>query len=172
MWYAPTGISAEYAGGFGIVAIGSIFTPLNRTELDISVGYTPPAYGNIFTANILFSYKTIQFKLNDRITMYPFNAGVFLNFNMGDNIYIKWPSYYPDRYYWWNSAIRFGPFVESEVKCSFHKSNNKIGFFFQCFSNDFYISSFFTNTKTLAFTDILFFGTGIKYYFRKNQCKE
>ena len=66
-WYVPTGITAEYAGGFGMVSAGALFTPLKKTELAIIGGYTPVEFGNIWTVNLLFSYSPLQLKLNERL---------------------------------------------------------------------------------------------------------
>lgn len=165
-WYLPTGITTEYAGGFGMLSVGCLFTPLKKTEVGITVGYTPPVYGNIWTANVLVSYATFRIKLNTQFTLHPLKVGAFVNFNFGKNIYLKWPSYYPDNKYWWISTMRYGPFVSIEFKYTPWKRNLGYVFFFQCLTNDLYIHIYVHNTRFISLGDILVLGTGVKFIFK------
>ncbi|MDP1621115.1 MAG: hypothetical protein Q8M08_02130 [Bacteroidales bacterium] len=161
-WYLPNGFYTEYAGGFGMLSAGILFRPLKKTEVAISVGYTPPVHGNIWTANALVSYTLFRIRLNKQFTFHLLKTGAFVNFNFGKNIYLKWPSRYPDDYYWWNSSIRYGPFVDTELKYSPVKNNFACTFFFQCLTNDLYLYSYLPNMRFFSFCDILVFGIGIK----------
>lgn len=165
-WYLPTGITIEYAGGFGMLSAGGLFTPLKKTEVGITVGYTPPSYGNIWTANVLVSYTTFRIKLNKQFTFYPLKVGAFVNFNFGKNSYLKWPSNYPDNHYWWISAMRYGPFVDMELKYTPWKRNLGYVFFFQCLMNDLYIHTYVHNTRFISLGDILVLGMGVKFIFK------
>jgi hypothetical protein len=164
-WYVPSGVVVEYAGGFGMLSAGAIFKPLKKTELGVTIGYTPPEYGNIWTLNFNFSYSPCTLKLTNRVAISPINIGVFTSFHFGENIYIIRPSKYPDRYYWWNSSIRFGPFAEADLEYTTGEKNQSFVFFFQCSTNDLYMSSFITNPKYITVGDILVFGLGGKFIF-------
>lgn len=164
-WYLPKGVLAEYAGGFGIMSVGAIYIPIKQTELTLSIGYTPPAYGKIWTANILGSYKPFRVKLNEEFSIIPLNLGAFANFNFGDNIHLLWPDKYPDDYYFWNSSLRFGPFLNTELSFDPKQMKSTYTFFFQCLTNDLYIANYLPNTHSLSFSDILILGIGFKFLY-------
>jgi len=165
--YLLRGAELQYAGSFGMVSGCALFVPfkkLEKLEVGAGIGYTPPAYGNLWTANLLISCKLFQFKYK-KLTFDPIIPGIFVNFNFGKNIYIAWPEQYPANYYWWNSSIRYGPFINSELnyKISDKKS---VTYFFRVLTNDLYLYTYLPNTRFIKFSDILVFGTGIKYYFQ------
>ncbi len=160
-WTVPQGMQLGYAGGFGMISGGVIFQLDRKMDLVLTAGYTPPRYGNTGSLNLIFDYKTMRIPLGKNVEFYPINLGAFLNLNVGKNIYLLWPEPYPKQYYWWNSALRFGPIAESELRF-LSKKKQSASLFFQCLTNDLYIASYFTNIKTLALYDILVFGTGVK----------
>lgn len=164
-WYIPTGCSVEYAGGFGMLSAGALFTPFKKTELAVTTGYTPPEFGNIWTVNFLLSYSPINIQLTKKIAFAPLNIGCFTSFTFGDNIYIVRPSKYSVRYYWWNSSIRVGPFIEADLKYKLNDHHRSIDFFFQCLTNDLYLATYLPNTEHISFGDILVFGLGGKFNF-------
>ena len=161
-WFVPEGYFAEYGGGFGMVSAGMIFNPAGKLNVRTGAGYTPPAYGNIWTANLLLShpvlpaveYRNIRFRLLD--------AGAFASMNFGKNIHPVWPDQYPKGYYWWTSSLRYGPFLETGATVAFR--NHAIGFFFQCLTNDLYLFTYLPNRETMSVADILVLGAGVKLY--------
>jgi len=163
-WYIPDGVSIEYAGGFGMVSTGLLYNGNGRSELGITAGYVPHQYGNIWTTNILYSYDILPVRINNFCELHLFKAGVFLNFNHGHNIYLQWPERYPENYYWWNSSMRIGPFLDTELKIKPAKSDLSYTLFFQCLTNDLYLYTYFPNTRFIRFTDIIYFGAGIKIH--------
>ena len=165
-WYHPTGVTTEYAGGFGMVSLGGLFSPFRKTEVAITGGYTPISYGNLWTINILYSYSPVHIRLNKQLELFPINAGVFVSYNAGSNIYIKWPDKYVGGYYWWNSSLRYGPFAEADLKYTFRNKNQNLTFFFQCLTNDLYLYTYIPNTRFFSFSDILVLGMGIKFCFK------
>ncbi len=169
-WYVPKGYSLEYAGGFGMLSAGVFYNPVKRVELDVTAGYTPPAYGNIFTLNFLLHYQPLNFKFSKQWHFKPITVGAFANFNFGKNIYLFWPKKYPDEdFYWWNSSMRYGPIFTSEIE--FHPKKGKLnyGIFFQCLTNDLYIASIGANGNhtSIYLHQILVYGIGGKVFFKK-----
>ena len=160
-WYVPDGISLEYAGGFGLASAGVLYSG-HRNELGVTIGYVPKQYGNIWTTNLLYSYTILPVRLNDFCELHLLKMGVFMNINYGKNIYLFWPEKYPRDYYWWNSSMRFGPFIDTELKIKPSKGNLSYTFFFQCLTNDIYLYTYFPNTRFIKLTDIIYFGAGIK----------
>jgi hypothetical protein len=163
-WYIPDGISIGYAGGFGMVSTGILYNGKGKSELGITAGYVPHKYGNIWTTNILYSYNILPWRLNNYCELHLLKAGAFINLNYGDNIYVQWPEKYPRDYYWWNSSMRFGPFLETEFKIKPSKSSLSYTFFFQCLTNDFYLYTYFPNTRFIRLYDIIYLGAGIKIH--------
>jgi hypothetical protein len=161
-WYRPRGAHLEYAGGFGMFSAGISIEPGRYAEVTLSAGYTPPPYGDIWTTNLLLSYDVIRVKLSENISVHPVIVGAFLTVNYGDNIYVSRPDYYPEGYYWWNSAIRYGPFINTEIKFTPDDSKHSYSLFFRTLTNDLYIYSYASNTRYLSISDILVFGLGIK----------
>jgi len=151
-----------YAGGFGMFSGGIYINPIKNTEITFTSGYTPKHFGAIWTINGLLSYNIWKIKLNSHWEIHPFNAGAFLNLNIGKNIYFNYPSKYPDDYYWWNQAVRYGPFVHSELKYIPDKGNLNYKFFFQTSTNDLYIASYGFNRSSIYLHEIFVFGFGIK----------
>jgi len=101
-WYIPTGVIAEFAGGFGMLSAGILYHPTKKSEVALTAGYTPPEYGDIWTVNLLASRTFLKCRLSNEITIDLINAGLFINANFGDNIYVSWPERYYKNYYWWN----------------------------------------------------------------------
>ena len=160
-WYFPDGYMAQYAGGIGMVAAGASFDLSKRFSTELSVGYTPPMYGDIWTTNLFTSYtilkpnviKQIQFKLK---------AGAFLSCNIGDHIYLKWPEQFPKYYYWWNSALRYGPFMNIEGTYIPDKGKWNYSVFLQGNTNDLYIYAYRHSYNAISFAEIVVLGAGIR----------
>ena len=164
-WYSPDGFSAEYAGGFGLVSAGALYNGKSKSELGVTIGYVPNQFGNIWTTNILYSYNILPVRLNEYCELHLFKTGLFVNLNYGKNIYLSWPEKYPGNYYWWNSSIRFGPFIDTELKIKPSLKQLSYTIFFQCLTNDIYLYTYLPNTRFIRLTDIIYFGTGIKIHF-------
>lgn len=162
--FLPNGCMAEFAGGFGMGSAGFLYSWSRGKELSISAGYVPVEYGNIYTVNVQYSKSIFPVKINKSITWFPLVGGVFANFNFGKNIYVKWPEYYPENYYWWNSSMRVGPFLETDIKLNPLNKKWSYALFFQCLTNDLYLYTYFPNTRFIDFDDILYYGAGIKVY--------
>jgi hypothetical protein len=164
-WYKPCGVKIEYAGGFGMVSAGSVFQIIRKLELEVSAGYTPSNYGNIGSVNLLTTYKPFKIRINDKLTWLPFEPGFFATVHIGKNIYLVWPDNYPNEYYHWNSAFRFGPFVSTELNWKLNRNKNSVSVLFHSLTNDLYLATYFTNLQSVEIMDILVFGIGVKYYF-------
>ncbi len=166
-WYQPDGAVITYAGGFGMLSTGIHMQPRKRIGLEITAVYTPPRYGNIWTVNMLASTSIFRIKPMPEISL-GLSGGFFVNFNIGKNIYVIWPDRYDKNYYWWNSSIRYGPFLDGDI--NWHPSGSKWEYttFLQCNTNDLYIASWFYNTSEMKLIDMMVFGAGIRIKKHKN----
>jgi hypothetical protein len=170
-WYLPDGISTEYAGGFGMISAGVLYGN-KRSELTLTIGYVPPAYGKIWTGNLLASYTILPVTLSESVALNILKTGAFVNMNFGKNIYLTWPEYYPRQYYWWNSSLRFGPFVDTEIKYKPSKGSLNYTVFFQCLTNDLYLYTYLPNRKNVDLNDVIYYGAGLKIHFRDGGKKQ
>ena len=159
------GYMMEYAGGFGMVSAGIYYKPFKHFEFQSCIGYTPPAYGEIYSVNFLQLYFPFAIKVNNHFNLCPLAIGAFENFNFGKNILLRWDSRYPVEYYWWNSAFRFGPVAQATLHYKNLKHNLHPAFFFQCSTNDLYIASYGNKTTSIKFHEILVYGLGVKIGF-------
>jgi hypothetical protein len=161
-WYVPRGMVVQYAGGTGMLSAGLIWSLGKRTEVAVTAGYTPRKFGNIGTVNLYGSYTFLNYSVLPNVKMELLRTGAFVNYNYGDNIYLKWPEQYPDLYYWWNSAVRFGPFIDNAITFIPRGSKLNYGLFFHCNTNDLYFAVYRHSHSVIHFTDILVFGTGLR----------
>jgi hypothetical protein len=160
-WYLPDGGLITYAGGFGVLSAGIHLQPRKRIGLEITAGYTPPRYGNIWTINMLASTRIFRLQPLPEIST-GISGGLFVNFNLGKNIYIVWPDRYAKNYYWWNSSIRYGPYLEGDVTWFPSGSKWEYSAFLHCNTNDLYIASYINNTDEMLLIDMVVFGAGIR----------
>jgi len=160
-WYVPDGFVATYAGGVGLVSTGVLYKISKRTEATITVGYTPPKFGNIWTTNLYTSYSLVRLNFSPQIEI-RLKAGAFLNYNIGKNIYLKWPEQFHKYYYWWNSALRYGPFVNLEGTHIPVSGKWNYTLFLHCNTNDLYLATYRYSYNAISFSDILVLGVGIR----------
>jgi hypothetical protein len=160
-WYLPDGIVAGYAGGTGMVSAGMLYRISKRTDVSFTVGYTPPKYGAIWTTNLFLSLTMLKARISPELEI-GVKSGVFLNYNIGDNIYLNRPEQFPDGYYWWNSAIRCGPFLELEGVRIPAKGKWKHSLYLHCNTNDLYMAAYMYSYKAVSFSDILVLGVGFR----------
>ncbi len=165
-WFVPDGILMQYAGGSGLISGGVFYHAYPKTEFAFTVGYTPPKFGNITTLNLYGSYTFRKYHYHNFVFEFV-SAGAFVQTSMGDRIYLKWPDRYPEKYYWWNSSIRFGPFLNSQLSYSPQKHKLVYTAFFQCNTNDLYIATYYHSSKAIRFSEILVLGTGLKISFKE-----
>jgi len=160
-WYVPDGFVAEYAGGIGMASTGISYNVTKHITTELSVGYTPPMYGNIWTTNLFTSHSILKQKVSKQF-QFGLEAGVFLSYNIGNHIYLKWPEQFHKYYYWWNSACRYGPFVNAESTYIPEKGKWNYSVFLQCNTNDLYLYAYRHSYNAISFTEIIVLGTGIK----------
>lgn len=160
-WYLPDRYIAVYAGGWGMFSAGVVFQPVKNADLIFNFGYTPPAYGEIYSVNAIATYNVLPVKFTESITFNPISFGGFINTNYSKEVKLNWSSKYPDDYYWWQSSLRYGPIWLMSLNYQPLKSRTDYGVFFQCSTNDLYISSYYGNTNALQLSDILVLGFGV-----------
>ena len=100
--YLPDTIVAQFAGYIGFISAGAGYSFLDdRINTELLYGYVPASEGGIdihmITGRAIFSPVAIP--AGSGYTVYPLTFGLFLNYAIGPQYKIMWPSVYPEWYY-------------------------------------------------------------------------
>lgn len=163
------GVSLQFAGSVGFLSVGYFHrTPKDKLELAAIYGYTPKVFGGpLHSTSLKLSFSPFHLKVGEHFSLEPIQVGAFVAKNFGKNLYLLWPEKYPKHYYWWSNSIREHAFAS--IQATYHlkdKSIKDISAYFEANTNDLYVYSYFPNTETMSFYDIVFFGVGAKMTFR------
>ena len=115
------------------------------------------------SGRFLFVPKT--YRLSDRVTLSPFNAGLMISYHMGSEFRTTWPQHrYPERYYWWQTAFRLH--VNLQPAVTIHLSDDTIfkslSAYVDLNTNELYAVSFGKNPHAISFWDIWMLGAGVR----------
>ena len=169
-WYKPDHIKLQYAGGIGFLspAIGISFAK-EKIQSDLFVGYVPKGVGglNIWMITLKNTYFPFTIKpLRSDITIYPLSIGGYINYTIGDQYETFYPDYYPDGYYWWDSALRLGIFLGGKISKPLNNFPfNRASIYYEVGTNDLYLVSYFENLKYFKPYDILNIAIGVEMSF-------
>ncbi|TDE14811.1 hypothetical protein [Dyadobacter psychrotolerans] len=164
----PDDVSLQYAGSNGWVSVGAGYNLFNdHFRVGMQYGFVPKHKGgDLHILSAALVYRPLRLKLSDNVSINPIDFGVKASYQFGENYYLKWPSKYPDGYYWWNSAIRLHLITESSLTVKLSKSPFKsITGFVELNTNDLYMVSYVLNLKSLKPTEIIKTGVGVRLQF-------
>ncbi len=162
-------VVAQFAGSTGLVSAGfSKVTARDNIELGLLYGYLPKAYGgNNHSLSLKFAWNPWQFRAFNRLSIEPVQLGAFICQNFNKDLEFAWGNNYPKNYYWWPRATRFHPTLSTQLAYVFDsKRVDRLAYYFEANTNDLYIASWYPNRKALSLYDIIFFGMGLKLYFK------
>lgn len=165
--HAKNMVHAQYAGSVGFLSAGYTRTMVkNKLELGLAYGYLPASKGGtVHTASFKFTYNPFA-KRKTGIHIEPL-AGFFIAQHFGNNLGVLWGDNYPKKYYWWPRALRTHVFIAGQISWYVNKKKiDRMALYLEANTNDLYISSYYTNPKSLQFSDIIYLGAGLKLYFR------
>lgn len=163
----PDFLQLQYAGSIGYFSLGAGYNVMAKKGLaSFHFGHVPNYAGgplNIFSGRFLFVPRT--YRLSDRVTLSPYNAGLTMSYHLGSSFNSSWPQHrYPESYYWWQTSFRlhvnFQPALT--IQLSDHTVFKSVSAYFDLNSNELYAVSFGKNTHTLSFWDILMLGAGVR----------
>ena len=98
----PDYMKVQYAGNIGFFSLGTGYSFLkDKINMDVFYGFVPARIGgkDIHMITQKNTLSPISIKLGDSYTFFPLSAGILINFALGDNYVLKWPSHYPQGYY-------------------------------------------------------------------------
>lgn len=171
--FAPTNIRLQYAGNIGMFSIGPSWQFFkNRLGIGFSLGYVPKFSSNkpIYIASLKAAYTpNLNFNIK-KLIVKPFSFGLVTSYTFGDrfNKYLN-HNQYPDGYYWWNTAYRFGLFYEVEVGLKINSNTtNGLALYFEVsiWDLDIYNYTDNSNYNQLSPWSLITLGTGIKWYIK------
>jgi hypothetical protein len=170
--FPMTATTLQFAGSTGFLTAGMFKGTKNeRIQLGLLYGHTPKLYGGpLNSLSLKFLYVPFHIGLGKWLYIEPVQTGAFLSQNFGNSLYYSWPEKYPKNYYWWTPSLRGHVFLSTSlgVRTDKLKWIEKISCYFEANTNDLYVASYAIkkNHNSLSFYDIIFFGTGLKFYLR------
>jgi hypothetical protein len=169
-WTSPDYLTFQFAGSIGYLSGGigyDIFK--NKARTSFHFGHVPKSVGgplNIFAGKLMFVPRS--YKLSERSTLNPFDAGIMVSYHLGDDFRSTWPEHrYPEHYYWWQTSFRLHLNLESSltVKLKEHTTFKSVTGYVEFNTNDLYMVSIFQNHHALTLLDIVKLGAGARFHF-------
>lgn len=165
----PDYATLQYAGSIGWLSLGVEYdTFRERGRWGIKYGYVPKSMGgelHIVSASLF--YEPLKVRLSERFTINPVDAGMTLTYHFGDNFHSRWPSRYPDGYYWWTTTFLLHLAAQPSITWT---PKNDAPFkaltgYVEFNTNDLYLVSFIQNPKSLRWNEVVKMGLGLRVRF-------
>ncbi len=157
----------QHAGSIGYASVGVGYDLTKKMRGSLHYGFVPEIKGgglDILSAKFLYSPWAIR--LNKNFQLSPCDFGVLTTYHFGEEFHDRWPSRYPEGYYWWTSSIRFHLVAESSFTYLISNSIFKsVSGYIEFNTNDLYLVSFAQNNRSISFFDIVKSGVGIRMKF-------
>lgn len=167
--FLPDYVKLQFAGGIGFVSLGVGYTFFKqKLEVSYFYGYVPKLVStdDLHSVSLQLTAKLLRFKVNKTIELMPLNFGWFIHHTFGSEYWIKLPSNYPEKYYWWSPGRNSGIFLGGEIKTKLLSSKTPASgtaFYIRAGSRGLYIASKFGNSS-IPLSDIIEFGFGVAVY--------
>lgn len=117
-FWQPSHAKLQFAGNIGLLSLGGGWSWFERSlDLDLLFGWVPPLDGGeaIFTSTLKVTVWPLELDLGKRWQLRPISAGGVISYTFGDEYFVFQPDRYPDGYYYFSTAVRFGGFVGGSV---------------------------------------------------------
>lgn len=170
-WYAPDGVTLQFAGNIGMFSAGPQYSFLkDKVDAELLYGFVPKldAEEVLHLLTIRGRYKPFnRLDLGDKLTLTPLRIGLGLSYYFRDQFSTSWDSAYPTKnYYWWTSSLRITGGAGFEINRQLHQGGTikEVGFFAEVGTYDLIVTSA-VKDKTLTAWDIMSFSIGISAGF-------
>lgn len=163
----PTHVKVQYAGGMGVVSIGSgwDYGRKCRWETDLMIGLLPRSYSE--AAHTIYTLKQnyIPWSIRwGRLGIEPFSCGLYVNLITGEHYWVREPERYPGTsYYGFTSRMRTHIYVGERLTYYPRKRSifRSLTWFYELSANELDIATKFGN-RSMRLSDIVYFSTGVK----------
>jgi len=165
----PDFVVTQYAGSIGYGSMGVGYDLNKRARTSIHYGFVPERVGGkLHIISLKFQLTPVAWRLNENFQIRPIDLGVMSTYHFGDKFHNRWPSRYPDHYYWWTSSLRFHLLTESSITYTLPNPQSfvrSVAGYIEFNTNDLYVVSLAQNYKSINFFDIVKSGVGIRIRF-------
>ena len=168
-FFRPTHAKIQYAGNIGLISAGVGFAFFKeKAEADVLIGYLPKSIGgvSITTLTVTAGYYPWKVDFSKGYLFEPLYIGGYSSYAFGSDYYIELPDHYPQRYYWWPTALRIGGYIGGRLSKDVHwKGIEQIGFYYQLGTYDLKVVSVMEYLDYFSITDAfdLAFGLRVKF---------
>ena len=164
--FVPDYYKVQYAGNIGFVAVGAGYNNHRKTlEGDFFYGYVPKSEGGdyIHTLTSKLNYQPFLIKLH-KTEIRPAYVGIMVSYTFGKQYFGFTPDKYPYDYYKFPTSLHIGAQVGAQINRTLSGKHffKKVGLYGEFTSYDAEVLSYVNNAKSLAFTDILSLGIGLR----------
>jgi hypothetical protein len=161
----PDYLKIQYAGSIGFISAGPGYSFCKtRINTDFMYGYVPYSKGGPLRI-VIFRLITnpVVIHINKSLSFVPISVSGFVTYHFGDQFFVRLPSYYPEEYYRWSSAVRYHAGIGSLLAYKNKTSGHGLALYYEFNTNDLYLKSMRANAS-IRLWDILSLGIGIKVY--------
>ncbi|MGV3587078.1 MAG: hypothetical protein ACO1OF_08765 [Adhaeribacter sp.] len=169
-WYLPDHAVVQFAGNIGLFSAGPGYSYAHdKVQTDILYGITPgfETKTSIHILTAKTAYHPVKVMLKNGYMLEPLRLGLGISYSAGHQFYTKWPSRYPDGYYWWTTSFRLTPFIGASLSRKVGDGNaaiKRVQLYSELGTHDLALISFFNN-KHLPVHRILNIAVGTKLVF-------
>lgn len=167
----PTHTKLQYAGGMGIVSVGTgwDYGKNNQWETDVFLGIIPRYSTQHAKATLTVKQNFLPWnkqRINDHFSFDPLACGMYLNTVFDGDFWVSEPDKYPSGYYTFSTKLRFWAFLGQRITLHIPPQKrfmaSAITLFYEISSCDLYIASAINNSY-LKPSDYLRLSFGIKF---------
>lgn len=166
-FYVPSQAKLQFAGNIGLLSAGGGWSWWHRTiDLDLLFGWVPPMQGDdpIFIGTLKVTGWPVELDLGDDWNLRPISAGGVVSYTFGDDYWVFPPDRYPNGYYPFSTAVRFGAFLGGSVGRSFQAPRN-VDFYWELGVTDLELWLLLENPHQLTVWDVLHVALGVAVGF-------
>lgn len=169
-WYLPDHAVVQFAGNIGLFSAGPGYSyARDKMQTDILYGITPgfETQTSIHILTAKTAYHPVKVNLQNGFLLEPLRLGLGISYSAGHHFYTKWPSRYPDGYYWWTTSFRLTPFVGASISRKVGDENSairRVQLYSELGTHDLALISFLNN-KNFPVGRILNIAFGTKLIF-------
>ncbi|RAU81726.1 hypothetical protein DP923_13560 [Pontibacter arcticus] len=169
-WYAPDGLTVQFAGNIGMFAAGANYSfSKDKINAELLYGYVPSfdAEESLHLLTLKGIYKPFKkVELGNDFKLTPLRTNLALTYHFRSQFSTSWDNAYPENYYWWISSLRLTGGLGSEISHPLPKNGlfKDITLYGEVGTYDLILTSALKD-KTLTGWDIISFSVGLKAGF-------